>query len=47
MEFTLDFIKELFFDFEILEIQELQDIHNKIEGTTSINWFIDLVARKN
>ncbi|MDD3144795.1 MAG: class I SAM-dependent methyltransferase [Candidatus Gracilibacteria bacterium] len=44
--FTLDFIKELFFDFEILEIQELQDIHNKIDGTTSINGFIDLVARK-
>lgn len=44
--FTLDFIKELFFDFEILEIQELQDIHNKIDWTTSINWFIDLVARK-
>lgn len=44
--FNLYFIKELFLDFEILEIQELQDIHNKIEGTTSINWFIDLVARK-
>lgn len=44
--FDIDFIKKIFSDFEILEIQGLQDKHNKIYWWTTINWFIDLVAKK-
>lgn len=44
--FEIDFMKKLFSDFEILELQALQDTHNKIYGWTTINWFIDLVAKK-
>lgn len=44
--FDIDFLSELFNDFEILEINYLQDIHNKIYWWTTINWFIDLVAVK-
>lgn len=44
--FDIDFMKRLFPDFEILELQALQDTHNKIYGWTTINWFIDLVAKK-
>jgi len=45
--FESHFLQELFDDFEILEIRELQDTHNKISGETTMNWFIDIIARKS
>lgn len=45
--FDVNLIKELFTDFEILEIDELNDTHDKISWEKSINWFVDLVAIKN
>jgi hypothetical protein len=44
--FDVNFLKELFLDFEILELKSIQDTHNKIDSTTTINWFVDLVAKK-
>lgn len=44
--FEIDFLKELFYDFEILEIYETFDEHQKISGEITINWFIDLVSKK-
>ncbi|NDK19976.1 class I SAM-dependent methyltransferase [Candidatus Gracilibacteria bacterium] len=45
--FESHFLQELFDDFEILEIRELQDTHNKISGETTMNGFIDIIARKS
>lgn len=44
--FTKELIEEIFSDFEILELFEISDKHNKISWEVTINWFIDLVAKK-
>lgn len=44
--FDIDFMKELFADFEILEWEELQDVHNILKWYTKQCGFIDLVAKK-
>jgi hypothetical protein len=44
--FDVDFLKRMFDDFEIVEINGLQDAHNKISWEVTINWFIDIVVRK-
>lgn len=44
--FEKEFLWNLFSDFEILELYEIQDKHDKIGWWFSINWFIDLVAKK-
>lgn len=44
--FTKDLVEELFEDFEILELSGNKDKHNKISWEITINWFIDLVAKK-
>ena len=44
--FESHFLQELFDDFRILEIHELEYAHNKISGEITKNGFIDLMARK-
>jgi len=44
--FSKKIVQELFFEFEILELNEVFDKHNKINWDIGINWFIDLVAKK-
>lgn len=44
--FTKKLVEDLFSDFEILELSANQDKHKKISWEVTINWFIDLIAKK-
>ncbi len=44
--FTKQWVANLFKDFEIVEISANSDQHNQISWEISINWFIDVIAKK-
>lgn len=44
--FDTNFMKKIFSDFEIIKLEDKKDTHNKIDGSVTINGFIDLVAKK-
>lgn len=45
--FSKEIISDLFSDFEIIELTEVNDKHKKISWEITINWFIDIVCKKN
>lgn len=44
--FSKEIISDLFSDFEIIELIEINDKHKKVSGEITISWFVDLVCKK-